>query len=723
MTVEDIARPADSAPYERRQRAVYEAERLKPLISPKSIAIVGASDRLTNFGYRTIENLKGVGYSGTIHVVHPRLADLQGVPAVPTIEEVPGPVDCVIISVPADGVVEQVRRAGEAGARSILIYTAGFAELGEQGKANQEALRRIALEYDIPICGPNTGGMLNFVDRIAATFFLDVPHVPLKPGRIALISQSTGLGFQLAFARARGNRLSYCLTCGNSVDINVTDLLNFAIEDESTDVIGVVFEGLEAPVEFVEVALKARAAGKPVVAMRVGSSKVGAAAAASHTGSLAAPHRLYQAAFRKAGVVEVATSEELLETVQLFARAPRCKGEGAGIIASSGGVMVMAVDAAERHGVALPEPAESTRAEMRAKLPAFASAIGNPTDLTAGIVGNPQLYAETISTFAADPRFAAVVVPVTLSCGPSTMDRPLSVIAAAENSDAAVCALWVSGWLEGPGSELLEDSKVPLFRSADRCFKALSNWLHWHGEQGRRAPSLASSERGERFAGTGPQSESRSREILQGFAIPFAPAVLADSAKAAAEAAAAFGRPVVVKIDSARLAHRFKAGAVALDVSAGEAAQAYREVVAAADKANAESNAVLVAPMLRGGIELMVGAHHDDRFGPTVICSVGGVMVEELDEAVAALAPLDRDEARALLRGLRVGKLLVKEEGEQPTHAAALIDIIVAVSQAIAGGHGIRELDLNPVLVDPRAGTVHALDALVVLDDRTDRGV
>lgn len=717
MTVQDIIRPVAAAPFERRQRPVYEADRLKPLVAPRSIAIIGASDRTSNFGYRTIENLQGVGYTGTIHVVHPRLTDLCGVPVVPAIEDVPGPVDCAIISVPADGVVAVARQAARAGVRSILIYTAGFAELGEEGKANQDALRQIALEYGIPICGPNTGGMLNFIDTIAATFFLDVAHIPAKPGRIALISQSTGLGFQLAFTRAKGNRLSYCLTCGNSVDVNITDLLNFAIEDEHTDVIGVVFEGLEAPVEFVEVALKARAAGKPVVAMRVGSSTVGAAAAASHTGSLAAPHRLYQAAFRKAGVVEVTTSEELLETVQLFARAPRCKGEGAGIIASSGGVMVMAVDAAERHGVALPQPADSTHAEMRAKLPAFASAIGNPTDLTAGIVGNPALYAETIKTFAADPGFAAVVVPVTLSCGPSTTDRPLSVIAAAQASEAAVCALWVSGWLEGPGSELLEDSDVPFFRSADRCFKALSNWLRWHKSRDA-APRLASGTAGERFAGTGLQSESRSREILGEFGIRFAPAVRVDSAEAAAEAAASFGRPVVVKIDSAKLAHRFKAGAVALDVTADDAGQAYQAVVAAADKAQAESTAVLVAPMIRGGIELMIGAHHDDRFGPTVICSVGGVMVEELDDAVAALAPLDRGEARALLQGLRIGRLLVPDsDADEPAHATALIDTIVAVSQAIAGGQGIRELDLNPVLVDPRAQTIHALDALVVLDD------
>jgi acyl-CoA synthetase (NDP forming) len=708
----ELARPTDQ--YERRPRATYEADQLRPLIAPRAIAIIGVSDRSANFGYRTIENLRGTGYAGTISLVHPRHAEICGVRCWPSIEEVPGPIDCVIVSVPADGVVEQVRRAAAAGARSVLIYTAGFAEVGDEGRAAQMALKQIALEYGIPVCGPNTGGMLNFVDNVAATFFLDVAHIPAKPdGRIALISQSTGLGFQLAFTRVRGNALSYCLTCGNSVDVNITDLLAFAIDDPHTAVIGVVFEGMDAPREFIEVAMRAKAMGKPVIAMRVGSSKVGGAAAASHTGSLAAPHRLYQAAFRKAGIVEVSSSEQLLDTAMLFSRAPHCKGGGAGIIASSGGVMVMAVDAAERHGVPLPDPAESTRALMREKLPAFASAIGNPTDLTAGIVGNPALYAETIGLFSQDPEFAAVVVPVTLSCGPSTTDRPLSVIAAAQNSNAAVCALWVSGWLEGPGSELLDNSEVPFFRSTDRCFAALSHWLGWHATR-NEVRVLAGPANKARFEGTGLQSESRSREILGDFGIHFAPATLVANGAEAASAALEFGGPVVVKIDSAHLAHRFKAGAVMLDVIGSDAvAAAYRQVVAAGQTAGADSEAVLVAPMVRGGVELMIGAHRDPRFGPTVICSVGGVMVEELDDAVAALAPLNRIEARTLLNSLRIGRVLVGDT--ETSHGDSLIDMIVAVSHAIAADNGIAELDLNPVLVDPRSGSVQALDALIVL--------
>lgn len=710
------------------QRALYTADELRPLVRPRSIAIVGVSAKGTGFGATALKEVAAAGFSGPLFVVSDRI-DASALPAGATaaksISALPEPVDCVIVAVPAAAVEAIVDEAAAKGCRSALIFTSGFGETAD-GKEAEARLKAIAERTGIRIGGPNTAGILNYRDRLPLCFFSDL-RMDLPSGNIAIVSQSGGLATHLGHRRHRGMGVSYTITTGNSVDVTALDYVNFLIEDEATRVIVLMLEGIGNAAGLALAGARARAAGKPLLVLKSGRTRQGERAAISHTGSLAGSHDVFLAAAAQAGLRVFQSTELLLETAQLFARwdeRPYVEG-GVAILTTMGGPGVMAADAAEDHGIALPPPSPGTAAELRSLMPAFAAG-GNPVDTSA--FQSDDMLRRSLETLAADDRYGAVVMLASTITGAATAKRPHAIAAAAENAAKPICAVWLSSWLEGPGSEILDaHPRLPVFRTVENAMHAIAHWQAWH-RQARAAPDMTTDPDAGRAAadaaGTiddataaGALDEAASRRVLDALGIPSARAVLARNAGQAADAAGEIGFPVVAKIVSPDIPHKARFGGVKLGLAtSAEARKAYDAIMAAvrAHAPDADLRGVLIAEMIPAGAEFMVGMVRDPVFGPVLVCGAGGGDVEELADVTRCVAPFTIEAARRAVRRTRLfAKVAAKEPARSEQVAEELARMMVRLGEFALLDDRIGEIDVNPV-VQRDDGTLVALDALVV---------
>ncbi len=717
-------------------RPTYGTEQLAPVVKPGSVVVVGVSSNPDGFGARTIRILLDSSFRGEITAVNPKYEELHGVRCVPTVKEAPSAPDCVIVAVPSQDVVSVLEEAALHGARGAVVYSSGFGETDAWGAEQERKIAQLSRRSGMRVLGPNTAGLFNYVDGIVLSFVQDV-DLTLPVGPIAVVSQSAGLGMLFTHARHRGIGFSHCLTCGNASDINVIDLVNYLVEDPSTSVITLIFEGVSDGRALVEVGKRARKAGKPIIAMVTGKTVQGRKAALSHTGTLAGRAEVTSAALRTAGIVEVDTPELMLELAQLFANATYTGGTGVGVFTSSGGASVIAADAAEHFNVPLPAPSDATSKALLDISPA--AIISNPADLTANISRTPAAYAEALAAYSRDDGFAAIVTPLTSTGGPSTAARPASFVEAASRIDKPVCAVWLSSWKDDPGTDVLDaDRSVTLFRSMHHCFAALRHWLDWHCEQPDRGDRTPLSPRGAaaieatiasalaKDGGAEPVtlSEHESANLLAKAGIPVVPHTLVESVDAAVEAAQAFGFPVVLKGTALGVAHKSDAGGVRLDLRTLEQVRdAFYDLVTWRPTAGAEaSGSVLVAPMVAGGVEMIVGATRDEHFGPVVSVGMGGIFVEALNDIEHALAPVSPDEAALLIGRLRTRRMFEAQRGKEPLNVDALARTVAMLSELMVAVPDIAEVDLNPVLLRPEGSPSYALDALVVLTPRNSPG-
>ena len=474
------------------RRELYTHDELIPLIRPRSVAVVGASETRENFGTLALQRLTAAGFADGLFAVHPKAApgrSLLGVPMVPTLREIDGGVDCVLVAVPAAAVEPVVQDAANAGCRSAILFSAGLGEVSAEGKATEQRVLRIARAHDMRLGGPDTAGIINYRDGLPLTFVSDLA-MELPVGNIGIVSQSGGLATHLGHVRHRGIGISYTITAGNSVDVTVLDYVRFLLDDDGTDVIVLVMEGLHDPVGFAEVGAWAAEVGKPIVMVKCGRTEAGGKAAVSHTGGLVGNHDVFLAAARQAGILVVDTTEELIETATLFAKwssQPYRQG-GVAVITTMGGAGVMAADAAADAGLHLMSPSARTAGHLSELVPSFAVA-DNPIDTTAS--PPDAVLAEVITTTGEDPRYAATVILAASMTGPSTAGRPAAIAAAGERMGTPLAAVWLSSWAEGPGTEVLDrDPRIPLFRSSGRCMRAIARWMRWH-EQLRARTNLA----------------------------------------------------------------------------------------------------------------------------------------------------------------------------------------------------------------------------------------
>jgi len=691
-------------------RPIYTRAQLERLIAPRSIAIVGASPRAGSFGLRTLENL--AHFRGAIWPVNAKHRKIGEHACYASLAALPGKADLVALVVPREGVEAALKEAAAAGAGGVIVYASGYGELGrDEGAAAQRRLAEIARAARMPMLGPNCMGMVNHELGAGVSFIPEYAKMPRTLGPIAFVSQSGALGYCLAQAAERGLGFRYFFSAGNSSDVDIADLISAMAEDPEVRSIACLFEGVPSARRLLEAGARARDAGKPVIVYKLGTSEDGAAAARSHTGSLAGSAAAFGALFDRAGFVAVDNYEALVEYAKYFAAAGKPLARGVAVVSGSGGAGVIAADMAARHGVPMPQPTEKTTAVLRSVVPEFGAA-RNPCDPTGQVLSVPESYAKCCRALLEDPRYGVLLCAMSVAAQETGSARAGSIAALAREQPKPISVVWVSEWLQGPGSEAYEaDDKVGLFRSLDRCYAAIAAWQRWHEEQLPPEPRLSKNISSSlSFEKKKILAEREAKAILVQYGVRCVPERQAKNAEEAVKAAAELGYPVVLKADG-DIAHKTEAGAVTLDLRDAGAVRAACAAMTAAKEG------FLVQPMLTGGVELVVGTKRDPQVGPVLLVGLGGVLVEIMRDTALALAPVGRSEARRMLERLKGFKLLQGYRGAPAADLDAVCEAIARISEFAADfSDSIEEIDVNPLLARPDGAI--ALDALIVLRDQ-----
>jgi acyl-CoA synthetase (NDP forming) len=685
-------------------RPIYTRAQLDRLIAPKSIAIVGASPRAGSFGLRTLENL--ANFRGPVWPVNAKYPKIGELACYPSLAALPGKPDLVALVVPREGVEAALTEAAAVGAGGVVVYASGYGEMArDEGAAAQRRLADIARAARMPVLGPNCMGLVNHELGVGVSFIPEYSKMPRTLGPIAFVSQSGAMGYCLAQAAERGVGFRYFFSVGNSSDVDVADLIGAMAEDPGVRAIACLFEGVPDARRLLEAGARAREAGKPVIVYKLGVSEDGAAAARSHTGSMAGSGAAFRALFERAGFVPVDNYEALVEYAKFFAAAGKPLASGVAVVSGSGGAGIIAADMAARHGVPMPQPAEQTTAVLRSVVPEFGAA-RNPCDPTGQVLSVPESYNKCCQALLDDPQYGVLLCAMSVASHETGPKRSMDIAAMARSQPKAIAVAWVSEWLQGPGAEAYEaDDKVGLFRSMDRCYAAIAAWQRWHearASEARISKKISGLELKKKILG-----EREAKAVLGKYGIRSAPERQAKNADEAVKAAAELGYPVVLKADG-DIEHKTEAGAVKLDLRDEAALRAACAAMTAA------KNGFLVQSMLKGGVELVVGVKRDPQCGPVLLVGLGGVLVEVLRDTALALAPVGKTEARRMLESLRGYKLLQGYRGAPAADLDAVCEAIARVSEFAADyADEIEEIDVNPLLARPDGAI--ALDALIVL--------
>jgi acetate---CoA ligase (ADP-forming) len=706
-----------------RDRPLYGHADFARLIEPQSVAIIGVSANQGGFGSRTLANL--AGFQGRVYAINPKYEALHGITCHPDLAALPEVPDCVVIAVPREGVEAAVADCASRGVGGVVIYASGYAETGlEERKAQQARLTAIASAANMRIVGPNCFGIANNLTRACALFIPRHDQLPHHVGPVGIVSQSGALGYTAVQASERGVGYSHYLAAGNSCDVDVCDFASYLVEAPECRAIALCFEGVKSGARLLALGEKAAAADKPIVVYKVANGVASAAAALSHTGTLAGSDAAYRAAFERGRFIVVDDLEALFETAQFFAKAGRPKAAGVAVMATSGGAAVITADMAETFGVPMPQPGPAAQRVLAAAIPDYGST-RNPCDVTAQVINDQESLIACCTALLEDPAYGALVLPQVMAIPVQTPARVPLMSELSRRTGKPICVIWQTEWLEGPGAALYEnDPHVALFRSARRCFATLAAWQRHEACRSRppetaRRTSLqgADATAARALAAAGERlTEREAKSVLASYGVPVIGERLAEDVAAALAAADALGYPVALKLESPDIAHKTEAGVIRLDLRDPAALRrAYDEILAAAARLSPRPriNGMLVQPMAPKGVELVIGARIDPQFGPLIVVGSGGILVELLRDSVVALAPVGRDTALAMLRRLKGAALLAGFRGSAPVELGPVADAVCRVSELIADQReAIAEIDVNPLICSP-AGIV-AVDALIV---------
>ncbi|MGQ9825870.1 MAG: acetate--CoA ligase family protein [Desulfotomaculales bacterium] len=711
---------------------------LELFFKPRSIAIIGASADLATISGKPLRYLTEHGYRGKIYPVNPKYKEIAGYPCYPSITEVSGPVDLALIAVNYKRVLPMLEQCAEKGVRFATIFSSGFAEAGEEGRALQRELAEFARRTGLRLCGPNCQGAVNLHDNIAAAFSASLDIKPFTPGSVGFVTQSGALGYSIFnLAQEAGVGFSYVVSTGNEVDLDCLDFMRYMLEDDNTRVVFTYLEGMRDGEKFARVADRALELGKPLAVLKVGRSETGSKAASSHTAALTGSDQVYDAFFGQKGIIRVGDIEEFIDLARLInggAKFPR--GKRLGIITTSGGAGVLAADTAEECGLQVPPLQEETRRQILTVIPAYGSAL-NPVDVTAQVISEAEGFWKVLQAMVDDPGIDALAVVITMITGASGLRMAQDVAKMSRLTEKPLAVAWTAGdRLMGECFAVLREAGVTWYKSPVRCVKALARLMHYgtFREQWRQQTaasagriSLADSSVAgvpaavrEILSGAGKVlSERESKAVLSAFGIPVTREETARTQEEALSIAGKIGYPVALKVDSPDILHKTEAGAIRLGVSGDrELREAFAEVLANARRHSPEAriNGVLVQEMVPpGGVEVIVGVKSDPQFGPVVVFGLGGIFVEILKDVARRVAPLSPAEARAMIREIRGFGLLAGARGRAKADVEALAEVLVKVAGlALVLKDELAELDINPLIVLPAGKGVKVADALLI---------
>lgn len=717
----------------RREAQEAEAERasLRSVFEPKAVAVIGASRDPASVGGALFRNLLRWGFTGTLYPVNRSANSIAGVRAYPGVTELPESPELAFIAVPAEHVLEVARQCGEAGVRALCVLTAGFAETGAEGRANQIELVNICRASGMRLVGPNCMGLVNTSSnvRLLGTF------APVEPpaGNVAMSSQSGALGLALmAQAGELGLGLSSFISVGNKADVSGNDLLQFWESDETTDVLLLYLESFGNPRRFARIARRVSRA-KPIVSVKSGRTATGARAASSHTAALANSDRAVDALFAQTGIIRVDTLGQFFSVARLLASQPIPKGNRVGILTNGGGPGIIAVDAAIAAGLEVPVLSEATQEKLRAALPAAAT-VTNPVDVIAS--GGPAQYQACLEVLCDDPDLDALLVifiPPLATPTRQVAQVMSDVLAARPNLQKTVAAVFfdpyssaVSVRVNEPKDSSRSKRSVPVYdfpETAVVAMAAAARYGKWRSTplgafveievDRNKTQSIV-----EKYQSAGSSkwlSQADVAALLGAAGINIVQAKAVRSATEAQAAAREFNAPVALKILEPNILHKSDVGGVMLNVQPADAAKAFGELTSQLAAHDVKLETASLMPMAKAGVEVLAGVTNDPVFGPLVAFGSGGYLVELLDDLVFRVLPLTDRDAAEMIRSTRSFRLLKGYRGSPEADIAAVEDLLLRLGALAEAVPQIAEIDLNPVIVHPKGDGITMIDARVRL--------
>lgn len=684
---------------------------------PRSVAVIGASDDPGRISGRALHYLRRSGYRGALYPVHHKRDTVQGLTAHPTLAAVPEVPDVALIGLPAPLLKQAVADCVAKGVGAAVIYAAGFAETGEDGLATQTEIAELARRGGLRLFGPNCLGLMHAASGFVGTFSSAFDEKAPTGGNVAIVSQSGAYGGHLAYLCARrGIDIGYWVSTGNEAGTDVAECVHWLALQDDVSVILAYAEGVRDAGRLRTALAVAHERRKPVVFMKVGVSATGAAAAQSHTASLAGSDAVYDALFRQYGVHRARTTQEQVDLAYACSRGVLPAGRRVGVVTVSGGFGVQLCDAAERHGLDVAGLPEEARAALRAINPMGSD--DNPCDTTAGWLNDMSLITDTFRVMYAGGAYDSVIGSFTMLPDSPTYGEGIKEAIRAGTADFMDRPTVLCMEARPEVVRSYEEAGFLVYDDSERAVAALDGLARLREGFERPLPAPVLPDPAPLDLPDGPLSEAQARELLGPAGVPFPEAEVVTSATGAAEAAARIGFPVVMKIVSADLPHKTEAGGVVLGVADQDAARlqftALTTRVAAA-RPDARVQGVLVARTAPPGTEVIVGTRNDPVFGPVTMVGTGGVQAELFRDVATRVGAVDRDEARSMIAETRGHALLTGFRGLPDADVDALADLLVTVSAfAVAHADQIDTVELNPVIVRTAGQGVLALDALVV---------
>jgi len=701
---------------------------LDALFRPRNVAVIGASRHRGSIAGEVFHNLLTRGFPGPVYPVNPAARSVQSVHAYASLEAIPDDVDLAVVVVPQRAVVDTVEACARKGIRGVVVITAGFAEVGKEGKKQQDQLVRIVRSHGMRMVGPNCLGILNteLAVQLNATF---APTWPPE-GSVAIASQSGAVGLALLdYARDLGVGISMFASTGNKAELSGNDLLEYWEADASTRVILLYLESFGNPVRFMQIARRVSRA-KPIVVVKSGRTEAGARAASSHTGALAGMDVAVDALLGQAGVIRTETMEELFDLTALLANQPVPTGGRVAILTNGGGPGIMASDACESRGLELPELSARTIDSLRVFLPTAAS-VGNPVDMLAS--ASAADYERALRLLLADERLDSVLVMFVPPIVTEAMDVAEAIRRATRGATKPVLCCLVGTYGVPTALKALREAKVPAYSFPEGAVLALARAVRygrWLRRPEGAVPDLDGISRERARAvldrvedGWLPPNDAR--EVLGAYGIRVPRSEIVQSASDAARAAGTIGYPVALKLVSSVIQHKTEVGGVRLGLTSSEEVRDAFEAIERSLEEHGlthEMEGAVVQEMVTAGVETYVGVTHAPGFGALLGFGIGGVNVELWRDVAFRVHPLTDIDAGEMLEQIRGRPLLDGFRGAPPADRQALVDAILRVDRMVAENPEIREMDINPLTALPPGQGVIAIDVRIRVERPALRG-
>lgn len=705
---------------------MLEQHYLTALFEPKSVAVIGASDRENSVGNIIFKNILNSGYKGRLYAINPKHDKVQGQDCYKSIEEIGARVELAVITTRAQTVPHIIEQCGRSGVRNVIVISAGFSESGHIGAALERKMLEIARSYSVRILGPNCLGIIRPDLGLNSTF----ARVTANPGNLALVSQSGAMcAAVLDWAKSNGVGFSSVISLGSTADVDFGEILDYLIYDNRTHYILMYVEGIRNARRFMS-ALRSAARIKPIILLKAGRHQAGSVAAQTHSGMAAVSDAVFQAAVRRAGVVRVANVGQLFYASKALASKFRPQGNRLAIITNGGGPGAMAADRAGDVGIPLAKLSNETMAVLNKCLPTTWSH-ANPIDITGD--ATPERYRDAILAVAQDEGVDSMLVMLSPQAMTQPMEVAKAVVEVSEQTPKSMICCWMGEEQVASARKLLEDSGIPAFRMPETAIELFHHISTYYRNQKLLLQTPEPTRQHGRPECEGAKmlieallaerrkvlSEMESKAILRAFRVPVAQTMVASSATEALLLAEQIGFPIAMKVDSPDLIHKSDAGGVRLNIGNAPAVRnAYHDIIETVQKRHptARINGVSIEPFLArpNGRELMIGVFRDPIFGPVITFGAGGFDVEIFSDRSVALPPLNKFLAKDLIDSTRASKVLGEFHNMPAVDKEALKEVLLCISEMVCELPWIVEMDLNPLIVDENGAI--AADARIVID-------